>query len=106
MRRAELFREEVAGVGEGFELEGVAGGVEEEHGGLFAELAFEADLGLDDEGDVGGAEAGGERLQSEGVRTTPKWGTGTSWPSTGLLSAALRLRGAADGLRCATIWWP
>ncbi len=54
-----LFGEELGEVGEGFELEGVAGGVEEEHGGLFADLAFEAGVGFDDEGDVGGADAFG-----------------------------------------------
>jgi len=54
--------EELGEVGEGFELEGVAGGVEEEHGGLLADFALEADVGLDDEGDVGGLDAGGERL--------------------------------------------
>jgi hypothetical protein len=55
----DLFGEELAGVGEGFELEGVAGGIEEEHGGLFADLAFEAGVGLDDEFDFGRADAFG-----------------------------------------------
>ena len=36
----------------GFEFEGVAGGVEEEHGCLFARKAFEADIGFDDEFDT------------------------------------------------------
>src|SRR6202034_2705072 len=59
---AGLFGEELGEVGEGFELEGVAGGVEEEHGGLLAGLAFEAGVRLDDEGDVGGADALGQLL--------------------------------------------
>ena len=59
---ARLFGEELAEVGEGFEFEGVAGGVEEEHGGLFSNFAFEAGVGLDDEGDTGGFDAFGEGL--------------------------------------------
>ena len=51
--------EELAEVGEGLELEGVAGGVEEEHGGLLADLIFKAGGWFDDEGDVGGANAFG-----------------------------------------------
>jgi len=31
--------------------------IEEEHGGLFADLTFEAGVGLDNEGDVGSADA-------------------------------------------------
>jgi hypothetical protein len=55
-------KEELGEVGEGFELEGIACGVEEEHGGLLAGLAFEAGIGLDDEGYVGGADAVGQLL--------------------------------------------
>jgi hypothetical protein len=62
MAIAMLLGEELAEVGEGFEFKGVAGGVKEEHGRLLAYLAFEAGVGLDDEGDVGGAEAVGEEL--------------------------------------------
>ena len=36
-------------------------------------------------------------------RTTPKWGMGTSCPSTGLLAAGPVAMSAS---RCATIWWP
>ena len=39
------------------ELDGVAGWVEEEHGGLLARFAFEADVWLDDEGGAGGLQA-------------------------------------------------
>src|SRR5271170_2142134 len=48
-----LFCEELTDVGECFELERVACGVEEEHGGLFADLALEAYVGLDDEVNFG-----------------------------------------------------
>jgi len=58
MRR--LFGEELSDVGECFELESIACGIEEEHGCLFADLAFEADIGLDDEGDACAAKAVGE----------------------------------------------
>src|ERR1700678_2884024 len=49
--------EELADVGEGFELERIACGVEKEHGRLLPDFALEADLGLDDEGDAGAAKA-------------------------------------------------
>ena len=39
------------------ELDGVAGRVEEEHGGLFAGFAIEADVWLDDEVGAGGLQA-------------------------------------------------
>jgi hypothetical protein len=55
-----LFGEELREVGEGFELEGVAGGIEEEHCRLLADFALEAGVGFDDEVDAGGAEALGE----------------------------------------------
>jgi hypothetical protein len=55
-----LLCEELREVGEGFELEGVAGRVEEEHGGLFTDLTFEASIGLNDEFDTCGADATGE----------------------------------------------
>ena len=42
------------------ELDGVAGGVEEEHGGLFAGFAFEANVRFDDEVGAGGLQAIGE----------------------------------------------
>ena len=48
---AGLFCEKLADVLEGFELEGVAGWVEEEHGRLFAGQAFEADIRFDDKMD-------------------------------------------------------
>lgn len=35
------------------------------------------------------------------VRISPKWGTGTSCPSTGLCTRSARL-----GARCVTNWWP
>ena len=59
LERVYLLCEELADVGEGFELEGVAGGIEEEHGCLFANLTLEADAGLDDKGDAGAAKAFG-----------------------------------------------
>jgi hypothetical protein len=49
-----LFCKELIDVLEGFELEGIAGGVEEEHGRLFAGQAFETDIGFDDEMDGSG----------------------------------------------------
>ena len=49
--------EELCRVREGFEFQSVACGIKEEHGGLLAYLSFEADVGLDDKGDVGGSEA-------------------------------------------------
>ena len=52
----------MAYVGEGFELQGVAGWIEEEHGRLLADLATKADMGFDDEVDAGGAETVGEVL--------------------------------------------
>ena len=60
----ELLREELCWIGEGFELESVSGRVEEEHRGLFADLAFEADMRFDDERDASGGEALGEGLPS------------------------------------------
>ena len=59
---AGLFGEELTKVAEGFELKCVAGGVEEEHRGLLADLAFKAGVGLDDEGDARSADALGELL--------------------------------------------
>ena len=44
------------------ELDGVTRRVEEEHGGLFARFAFEADVWLDDEFGVGGLQAVCQRL--------------------------------------------
>lgn len=41
-----LLREDLAHVLEGFELKGVAAWVEQEHGGLLANLAFESDVGF------------------------------------------------------------
>src|SRR5690606_16148523 len=49
---APLLREDLCLVLEGLEFEGVARGVEEEHGCLFAGLAAEADVGFDHEGDA------------------------------------------------------
>ncbi len=49
-----LFCEKLFDVPEGFELEGIAGRVEEEHGCLFTGKAFEADIGFDDEFDGAG----------------------------------------------------
>ena len=46
-----LFCKELVDVLEGFELEGIAGGVEEEHGRLFAGQAFETDIRFDDKMD-------------------------------------------------------
>ena len=43
-----------------FELDGVTRRIEEEHGGLFARLAFEADVWLDDEFGARGLKALGE----------------------------------------------
>ena len=47
----ELFGEQLSNILEGFELKCIAGGIEKEHGGLFARQSFEADIGLDDETD-------------------------------------------------------
>ena len=49
-----LLGEELAEICKRFEFEGVAGGVEEEHGGLFADFALEAGVWLYDEGDACG----------------------------------------------------
>jgi hypothetical protein len=49
-----LFCKELVDVLEGFELEGIAGGVEEEHGRLFAGQAFETYIRFDDEFDGSG----------------------------------------------------
>ena len=57
-----LLGEELRHIGEGFELERVAGGVIEEHGGLFADFAFEADVGFDLEVDAGVTGAVGQGL--------------------------------------------
>ena len=54
--RVRLFCEKLTDILEGFELEGVAGRVEEEHGGLFAREVFEADIGFDDKFDPAGFE--------------------------------------------------
>jgi len=59
-RRWELLSEHLRHVGEGFELEGVSGRIVEEHGGLFADFALEADVGLDLEDLAGLFEAVGE----------------------------------------------
>ncbi len=106
VREEGLLGEELGEVGEGFELEGVAGGVEEEHGGLFADLAFEAGIGLDDEVDVGRAGAFGELLPVGGREDDAEVGDGDVVAVDRVAAAALRLRGAAEGLRWATIWWP
>jgi hypothetical protein len=55
-----LLCKELADIGEGFEFEGIACGIEEEHGCLFADFAFEADVGLDDKSGSGVAETLGE----------------------------------------------
>ena len=47
----ELFGEQLGDILEGLKLEGIAGGIEEEHRGLFTGHSFEADIGLDDEWD-------------------------------------------------------
>ena len=57
-----LFGEELREIGEGLELEGISGGVEEEHCGLLTDLAFEACVGFDDEFHTCGTDALGERL--------------------------------------------
>ena len=49
-----LFCEELVDVLEGFELEGIAGWVQEEHGRLFSGQAFETDIRFDDEMDGSG----------------------------------------------------
>lgn len=54
-----LLGEDLGHVSEGFELEGVAGGVVEEHGGLLADLALKADVGFDLEVLASGAETVG-----------------------------------------------
>jgi hypothetical protein len=55
-----LLCEELAYIGKCFELESIACGIQEEHGCLLADLAFESDVGLDDEFDIGFAKAIGE----------------------------------------------
>jgi hypothetical protein len=72
----DLFGEELVEVGEGLELEGVAGGVEEEHGGLFAGLAFEAGVGFDDKFDIGRADAFGQLLPVGGGEDDAEVGDG------------------------------
>src|SRR5882757_7499999 len=57
-----LFCEELADVCECLELECVACGIEKEHGRLLANFTFEADIGLDDEGDACAAKALGQGL--------------------------------------------
>src|SRR6266851_2362349 len=57
-----LLGEQLTDVGECLELESVAGGIEEEHGGLFACFALEPDVGFDDEGDACAAQTIGKPL--------------------------------------------
>jgi hypothetical protein len=57
-----LFGEELADIGKRFELEGIACRVEKEHGGLFADLALEAKVWLDDEIDARTAKAPSQSL--------------------------------------------
>src|SRR5260370_16096462 len=57
-----LFCEELADVGECFEFESIACGIEQEHGCLLANFALEADVGFDDEGDACAAKAFSQSL--------------------------------------------
>ena len=56
-----LSRKQLADIGEGFQLDGVAGGVVEEHGRLLAGLALETDIGRNQEIDLA-FKARGHRL--------------------------------------------
>ena len=83
-------------VGERLELERVAAGIAEEHRRLLAELALEADMRRDPERHARRrARRSASASQSAIVSTTPKCGTGTSWPSTEF-STADRLRGGIE----------
>lgn len=48
-----LFREYPCRIGKRLELQRIAGRVKQEQGGLFADLALETDIRLDDESDAG-----------------------------------------------------
>ena len=52
-----LLSKQILNVFKRLELDGVARRVKEEHGGLFAGFAFEADVWLDDEFGAGGLQA-------------------------------------------------
>src|SRR5688500_12862285 len=67
-----LLREDARAVGEGFELQSVPARVEEEHRGLLARLAAEADVGLDDERDARAPHALGQLFEQRGGDDGPE----------------------------------
>ncbi len=74
-----LFGEDLAHIGEGLELERIAGRIEEEHRRLLADLALEADIGRDDEADAGFLQPQPARAGAQGAREVPYLATGRSW---------------------------
>ena len=68
--RSLLLRKQILNMLKRFEFNGVAGRVEEKHGGLLAGFVFEADVGFDDEFGAGGLHAIGEFIPSR-TRLTP-----------------------------------
>ena len=92
----------VFGVRHRLELERIAGRVEQEHRRLLARLAREANCRRDHELDAGRVSRSASAFHVSIVSTSPKCGTGTSSPSTGLVDA----RPHPSGARWATIWWP
>ncbi len=77
-----LFRENLREIIKAFEFQSVAAWVEEEHCCLFADLACEADLWLDDELDAFCFSFSANSFHASIGRTIPKCGTGTSSAST------------------------
>jgi hypothetical protein len=67
---------------EALEFQGVAAGVEEEHGGLLTGLAGEPDPRLQNEGNRGGVDPVGHRLKYIPGEQRTEVGMGTGTPST------------------------
>ncbi len=67
-----LFCEELADIGERFELKSVSCGIEKEHRSLFADLSLETNVRLDDEGSAGTTESLASVSQTSIGSTTPK----------------------------------
>jgi len=98
-----LFCEELANVGEGLEFQGVTGGIEEKHRGLFADLTLEANIGFDDEVGAGFAEAVGEGLPLGYGKNDAEVRDGDVVTVDRIVVGLVAVGG---GFECATIWWP
>ena len=94
-----VLREQLGRVGHRLEFERIAGGIEQEHRRLLARLAFEADRRRDHEFDAGRSSRSASAFHSSIGSTSPKCGTGTSSPSTGLVARAAAPPRARDARR-------